>query len=332
MSAVCLPLSTGENFLTPLFPPWDRWGSWVGWGYRARVGGPPPWGSAGQKRRVIHSWPHLQKVWWGQTVLACSFFVFLFSFSAKVWRRVGARSTGGGWWWGKDELGRGALRRGRRGRGGKTEKQSLKAQLLSPCALRSTQESTRKIVTVLFRNYALSGKDMLALFFHKWKKWNVMKIHRGREDRRSYLLHTLTTRLGMPRAHTQTLSRTRQVGCWGLHRPPLCAQWRRCHLVEKKQKSLSVGQNPSNPNIPNSKNRIKRKDRHLNKPKSGGKQWKKYFGSDKQILDFDFSCLLFGFPLEQRCVRRPWLASWQGSLQVCFLYLKKKKKTFWIST
>lgn len=158
-----------------------------------------------------------------------------------------------------------------------------------------------------------------------------MKIHRGREDRRSYLLHTLTTRLGMPRAHTQTLSRTRQVGCWGLHRPPLCAQWRRCHLVEKKQKLLSVGQNPSNPNIPNSKNRIKRKDRHLNKPKSGGKQWKKYFGSDKQILDFDFSCLLFGFPLEQRCVRRPWLASWQGSLQVCFLYLKKKekkKKTF----
>lgn len=42
---------------------------------------------------------------------------------------------------------------------------------------------------------------------------------------------------------------------------------------------------------------------------------KKSFGSEKQILGFDFSCLLFGFPLEQRCVRHPWLASWQGSLQ-----------------
>lgn len=72
------------------------------------------------------------------------------------------------------------------------------------------------------------------------------------------------------------------------------------------------------------------KDQHLNKPKSGGKHGKKYFGSDKQILDFDVSCLLFGFPLEERCVRRPWLASWQGSLQVCFLYFFKK--TFWIST
>lgn len=58
-----------------------------------------------------------------------------------------------------------ALRRKRRGRGGTLEKQFLKAQLLSPGALKSTRESTRKIVTVLFRNYALSGKDTIALFF-----------------------------------------------------------------------------------------------------------------------------------------------------------------------
>lgn len=31
------------------------------------------------------------------------------------------------------------------------EKQSLQVQLLSPCALKSTQESTQKIVTVCFR-------------------------------------------------------------------------------------------------------------------------------------------------------------------------------------
>lgn len=53
---------------------------WVEWGGGTELewGDLPPWGSAGQKRRVIHSWPHLQKVWWGQTVLVCSFFVFCF--------------------------------------------------------------------------------------------------------------------------------------------------------------------------------------------------------------------------------------------------------------
>lgn len=66
---------------------------------------------------------------------------------------------------GQRRVGWGSTEEGRRGRGGKTEKQSLLAQLLSPRALKSTQESTRKIVTVLFQNYALSGKDTLALFF-----------------------------------------------------------------------------------------------------------------------------------------------------------------------
>lgn len=45
------------------------------------------------------------------------------------------------------------------------EKQWLQGQLSSPCALESTRESTRKIVTVLFLSDALSGKDTLALFF-----------------------------------------------------------------------------------------------------------------------------------------------------------------------
>lgn len=109
----------------------------VEWGGvdRARVGVHPPWGSAGQKRGVIHSWPSLQKVQRGQTVLVCSFFLFLQKCEE---RREGVGNTGGGWQWGKDELGGAALRRGRRGRGGKTEKQLLKAQLLSPCTLKST--------------------------------------------------------------------------------------------------------------------------------------------------------------------------------------------------
>lgn len=71
----------------------------------------------------------------GQTVLVCSFFLFLQKCEE---RREGVGNTGGGWQWGKDELGGAALRRGRRGRGGKTEKQLLKAQLLSPCTLKST--------------------------------------------------------------------------------------------------------------------------------------------------------------------------------------------------
>lgn len=49
-----------------------------------------------------------------------------------------------------------------RGRGGKTEK---KRDSLSPYALKSSQESTQKIVTVSFRKCALSGKSTLALFF-----------------------------------------------------------------------------------------------------------------------------------------------------------------------
>lgn len=48
-----------------------------------------------------------------------------------------------------------------RGRGGKPKK----ARLAVSCCLQSSQESTQKIVTVSFRNCALSGKNTLALFF-----------------------------------------------------------------------------------------------------------------------------------------------------------------------
>lgn len=40
-----------------------------------------------------------------------------------------------------------------------------KRDSLSPYAFKSSQESTQKIVTVSFRNCALSGKNTLALFF-----------------------------------------------------------------------------------------------------------------------------------------------------------------------
>lgn len=49
-----------------------------------------------------------------------------------------------------------------RGREGKTKRER---DSLSPYALKSSQESTQKIVTVSFRNCALSGKNTLALFF-----------------------------------------------------------------------------------------------------------------------------------------------------------------------
>jgi hypothetical protein len=50
------------------------------------------------------------------------------------------------------------------------------AVAVSSLMLKSSQESIQKIVTVLIRNYALSGKNTLALFFpHKWKNemWKV---------------------------------------------------------------------------------------------------------------------------------------------------------------
>lgn len=51
---------------------------------------------------------------------------------------------------------------------------------------------------------------------------------------------------------------------------------------------------------------------------------------------FDFACLLFGFPLEQRCVRRPWLlagkvvyryASFTSVKNFLDFYLKPKSLT-----
>lgn len=81
----------------------------------------------------------------------------------------------------------------------------------------------------------------------------------------------------------------------------------------KETKVASCWAKPSKPQYPNSKNRIERPTSE--QTQEWRKTVKKSFGSEKQILGFDFSCLLFGFPLEQRCVRHPWLASWQGSLQ-----------------
>lgn len=49
------------------------------------------------------------------------------------------------------------------------EKQQWKAWWLSPRARKSSRESTRKIVTVLSRNYILSRKDTFALFFTSGK-------------------------------------------------------------------------------------------------------------------------------------------------------------------
>lgn len=71
---------------------------------------------------------------------------------------------------GQRRVGWGSTEEGRRGRGGKTEKQSLLAQLLSPRALKSTQESTRKIVTVLFSELCSLWEGHVSTFFHKWKK------------------------------------------------------------------------------------------------------------------------------------------------------------------
>lgn len=107
-------------------------------------------------------------------------------------------------------------------------------------------------------------------------------------------------------------------------RPP----WQR----NPRDLSLSEALQTRGPHTPDTE-ATQENGRHLNKSESRVKPWTKYFGSDETILDFDVLCLLFGFPLEQRCVRRPWLASWQGSLQEWFLsFFLFLKKTFWIST
>lgn len=54
-----------------------------------------------------------------------------------------------------------------------------KRDLLSPYALKSSQESTQKIVTVSFRKCALSGKSTLALFFFSQVEMTYEKSQEG---------------------------------------------------------------------------------------------------------------------------------------------------------
>ena len=147
-----------------------------------------------------------------------------------------------------------------------------------------------------------------------------MEIHRGCEDGQDTLPECVQIHAGCVPVHIHTHTCTHVwVPRASLPTPPGPSGGAAMEL--KRNKLLPVGQNTPNPNTPSppKQNQSKRKDGHWNKPRRGGKQWKTSFGSDNEILDSDFLCMLFGFPLEQRCVRRPWLASWQGSLQVCFL-------------
>lgn len=99
----------------------------------------------------------------------CVLFVFFFSFfffckSLKETTVATARH----WGWGNKtevEVGVGWGWEGREVEEGKPRKRDL----LSPYAFKSSQESNQKIVTVLFRNCALSGKNTSTFFFHKWK-------------------------------------------------------------------------------------------------------------------------------------------------------------------
>lgn len=58
---------------------------------------------------------------------------------------------------------------------------SYQAQMLSPRALKSSQESTQDCHSFVSESFS-PGKDTLALS-HEWKTCNGMKIHGGREDR-----------------------------------------------------------------------------------------------------------------------------------------------------
>lgn len=88
-------------------------------------------------------------------------FFFLFFFFCKSLKEMTVatarhRGWGGraemelGWEWERREV---------------EEEKPRKRDSLSPYAFKSSQESTQKIVTVSFRNCALSGKNTLALFF-----------------------------------------------------------------------------------------------------------------------------------------------------------------------
>lgn len=155
----------------------------------------------------------------------------------------------------KDELGR--LRGpGSRGRGGGGE-----AAGAVSCAWESSQESTQKIVTVLSPNHGLSGKDMLALFFTS-----------GENEMRWEFTGGVRTARGILPAHEQTHGgacprRTRRCAHTGpraaLPTPPVPGGGAAVEL--KRKKSLLVGQNAPNPNVPTplKQNPSKREDPRL---------------------------------------------------------------------
>lgn len=176
---------------------------------------------------------------------------------------------------------------GRRGRGGDAEKQESEGPVaVSWCFEKQSRINPRDCHSSVSELFS-PGKDTLALS-HKWETCNVMKIHRGREDRRGRPPHACPRGAGAP------------------SRGP---------AVVEKRHVASCRATPSRPRVPTpqTRNQSERTGRQMNKSRSGVQPWERYFGSDENILDFDVLCLLFGFPLEQRCVRRPWLASWQGS-------------------
>ena len=82
-------------------------------------------------------------------------------------------------------------------------------------------------------------------------------------------LHVCRRTLGVPRVHTHTGTHA-WVPRAELPTPPGPGGGAAVEL--KRKKSLLVGQNTSNPNIPTPPNRIKAKDRHLNKPRRRVKQ------------------------------------------------------------
>lgn len=110
--------------------------------------------------------------------------------------------------------------------------------------------------------------------------------------------------------------------CW-----PLCPA-RMLPTSQKGTKRFFLAQ-PTKSQWPNTPDKIKAKikDRHLNKPRNE-RQWKNTLAVIKINFWFWFLEFAFWISFGARCVWHPWLASWQGSLQVCFLCFKKK--TFWV--
>lgn len=107
----------------------------------------------------------------GRGAFVCGLFLFLFCKSLEERVAVGRRVLGchGG---GAGES---------RGRGGKPAA-GPQEQLLSPLALKSSQDSTQKIVMVLFWDFLSLGRTLLALSVHEWKmKCEASQRHGDRE-------------------------------------------------------------------------------------------------------------------------------------------------------